>query len=196
MTPSERAVYLSHRQEWHATIGDPTPLGWMTVAAYALTAALAGLAAWRARRAAQGSEAAVWLLFAFGLAFLAVNKQIDLQSLVTITGRDLAVSQGWFAHRRTVQFAFVVTTGLAGAALLAYLLARTRALSGAVRLALAGMCCIATYCAILAVLCNHIAHFIASGPLGVRWNWILELGGIATVAYAASRYRAAPTETE
>lgn len=195
MTPSERAVYLSHRQEWTATIGDPTPLGWITVAAYATAALLAARAAMRARRAEHGTEAAVWALFAAGLGFLAVNKQIDLQSLITITGRDLAFSQGWYHHRRKFQLALVVATLVGGVAGLGYLLLKTRELSGWLRLALAGMGFIATFVVIRAASFNHVDHFIASGPLGVRWNWMLELGGIAVVAFAALRYRPTAANT-
>lgn len=44
---------------WEPYVGDPTALGWLTVAAYLLAAVLCGLCAWRAAQIF--GEEAVWL---------------------------------------------------------------------------------------------------------------------------------------
>jgi len=89
---------------WRPGIGDPTVMGWVTVGAYAVAAAVAGVAAHRARGAAAPHPGPdrTWLLVAGLMALLCVNKQLDLQSLFTDLGRVLAREQGWYARRREV----------------------------------------------------------------------------------------------
>ena len=78
---------------WRFGIGDPTAVGWLTVAAYAATAALSVRAFLRsrARRAAPrrcGSSSSpgpavdetIWLLIAITMLLLGINKQLDLQT--------------------------------------------------------------------------------------------------------------------
>ena len=48
------------------------------------------------------------------LTALGINKQLDLQSLLTQLLRDAAQFQGWYADRRHYQFAFVVAIAAAG----------------------------------------------------------------------------------
>ena len=77
---------------WRPGIGDPTFMGWLTVAAYAIAAFTALLAARRAGRApgtTRGSRG-MWLLVAAFMALLCLNKQLDLQSLLTDIGRQLS----------------------------------------------------------------------------------------------------------
>ena len=62
---------------WKPGIGDPTVYGWLAAAAYALGALLC----WRASRRAPARERKFWLIAMALLAFLAINKQLDLQTL-------------------------------------------------------------------------------------------------------------------
>jgi hypothetical protein len=73
---------------WEPTIGDPTFMGWFTVAAYAVAALLAARVWLRKREK-------IWLLVTIGMAGLCVNKQLDLQSLITAIGRVIAWHEGW-----------------------------------------------------------------------------------------------------
>jgi hypothetical protein len=98
---------------WEAGIGDPTVIGWVTVAAYAVAALLSLRCA---RRAAEPLEFRFWAVLSVALVLLGINKQLDLQSLVTQVGRDLAFAQGWYENRRIVQAAFIgflIAAGLA-----------------------------------------------------------------------------------
>ena len=79
---------------WRPGIGDPTFLGWVTVAAY-FAAALACGRAWRLDRRARlagdrSSSPTFWLILSLLLAFLGINKQLDLQSLLTHLALDRA----------------------------------------------------------------------------------------------------------
>ena len=76
---------------WEPGIGDPSLVGWITVAAYFSAALLC----YRAHQRASGHDpyaavdnkvAWVWMGLALALGALGVNKQLDLQSLLTQVG--------------------------------------------------------------------------------------------------------------
>ena len=70
------------------------------------------VAAWRP---GIGDPTAVgWATVVFYLVALGLNKQLDLQSLLTAVGRDIAVAQGWYAQRKGVQLVFVAVVALVG----------------------------------------------------------------------------------
>lgn len=167
---------------WRPGIGDPTPLGWLTVAAYFVAAA----ACWRtARRDGRGP----WLVIALALVLLGINKQLDLQTALTELGRALARAQGWYEQRRTVQAGFIVALTLAGASLLAALLRSARPLEPGRLLALCGMTFIGVFVLVRASSFHHVDLFLGSTVAGLRWNWVLELGGIAAVLAGAILHR-------
>ena len=97
--------------QWRPTIGDPTFMGWFTVAAYAVGG---GLAAWTGGRKVDGDGKSqrrsrrVWLAVAVLMMCLCINKQLDLQSLFTDLGRVIAHHQGWYEQRRGFQKWFVL----------------------------------------------------------------------------------------
>jgi hypothetical protein len=207
--------------EWSPGIGDPTFVGWLTVAAYFATAWLCwkslrrscgarGLAALRAslaglrtlarpRRAGPGlgeSAArldALWLCLSALMLFLGVNKQLDLQSAVTAVGRILAHGQGWYDHRHAVQAAFIVVVGLSGLAGLGAVALLARGHFERVRLALLGMVFLVAFVLIRASSFHHMDALIRTEVAGARMNWVLELGGIACVAASAWRSSGLPS---
>jgi hypothetical protein len=79
---------------WEIGIGDPTPLGWITVAAYAAAAVLAWRNAGAARRTAVPHS--FWIALTALMLALGINKQLDLQTWLSQAGRDLAIAQGWW----------------------------------------------------------------------------------------------------
>lgn len=183
---------------WHPGIGDPSLLGWATVAAYAVAACLCGIAARRAlgigrtvaslapvEAANQRALAAFWLGACALLALLGVNKQLDLQSLLTQVGRDLALAQGWYQGRHRVQAAFVAglaALGALGGVAIAWWLRRV-----IVRVAgpLLGLAVLTTFVVVRAASFHHVDLRLRGGPLPL--NLFLELGGILVVGFFAGR---------
>ena len=93
---------------WRLGIGDPTAIGWLTVLAYLTTSVLCCKFA-RKTRAGHGPHQAspavewmIWYFLAFFTLGLGINKQLDLQVGLTALSKKLAVSQGWYDHRRLV----------------------------------------------------------------------------------------------
>jgi hypothetical protein len=50
------------------------------------------------------------------MAFLAANKQLDLQSLMTAADRGMTKAEGWYERRRPIQAIFIIAMALAGVA--------------------------------------------------------------------------------
>jgi hypothetical protein len=132
---------------WQPTIGDPNIAGWAICAAYALAAILAVIVLREApfAPAHRRREQVLWLLIACLMAVLALNKQLDLQSLMLAAGRCLAQEQGWYENRRLVQrdfiLALIAVAALGGAAIIWLL-------RGIVRhnlMALLGLACLAGF---------------------------------------------------
>lgn len=176
---------------WSPGIGDPHPMGWVTVAVY-LLAALAAASVVRRDAFPPGSRARermFWTLAALLLLFLAVNKQLDLQSFMTAAGRCMAQAQGWYENRRVVQVAFILV--LAGAGVLV-LLGLRRLLRGTLArtgLALLGLVLVTVFVVIRAAGFHHMDMLIGARIAGMRLNWLLELPGPLLVLAAALRAR-------
>lgn len=192
--------------QWRPTIGDPSVMGWVTVVAYLVTGWLC-LRALRAekhgpprpllptlaalfrvlrkhwpRPPLPARRAALWLLLALGMFALGLNKQLDLQSLVTELGKAAAHAGGWYEERRVVQVIFIALVGVFGLLGLALLWWLTRGQLRDFRLTLVGLAMIVGYVVIRAASFHHVDLLIRAEVLGVRLNWVFELGGIAIMA--------------
>ena len=164
-------------------------MGWVTVGVYILAAASALLVAWRGRFPAETArrERIFWTLAAVLLLFLAVNKQLDLQSALTAAARCLAQAQGWYQDRRVVQIAFIIgllVAGVMGLIFLAWLLRGTMRRTG---LALLGLCVVTVFVLVRAAGFHHMDILINETVGGVRLNWVLELPGPLIVLLTAMR---------
>jgi hypothetical protein len=179
---------------WRPRIGDATFWGWLTVAAYGLTAILCLVVALKQPAMATGVAAIngearrqrrLWLGVAILMAFLCLNKQLDLQSLLTNIGRIVANRGGWYDARRTVQFWFVVAVGLASVAAFVFLAWKTRSIFRGRTLLLLGLSLLLLFVVMRAASFHHVGVFLERRVLGFKLNWLLELGSIALVAVSA-----------
>lgn len=168
-------------QRWSPTIGDPSPMGWTTVAAYAVAAAMSGLVFLKLRN----RERAFWLFLFILLSLLAVNKQLDLQSALTAAGRCLAKLQGWYGQRRTVQLLFVVVLAAFGVSATAFLFLWMKDEIKQNWLAMVGLGVLVTFVLIRAIGFYHVDALINSQLMSVRMNWIFELSGILLISLNA-----------
>jgi hypothetical protein len=174
---------------WRPTIGDPSLMGWLTVAAYGLAAIVAYFAARRAGRApglAMGSRT-TWLLVSALMTFLCLNKQLDLQSLFTDIGRVFSHRQGWYEDRREFQKWFVIgVLALSCVTALVTIIVFHKFWRYHFLLA-CGLAFMLTFIVVRAISFHHVDAFLRSRVGGAKLNWVLELTGIALVMIAAFR---------
>ncbi len=159
-------------------------MGWVTVAGYLLAAVLAALVF----RKQTARQRIFWLILAMILFALTINKQLDLQSALTATGRCIAKAQGWYADRRPFQVKFIMGI-VATSALIS--IALTWAMRRELRdmwLALLGLVFLLSFVAIRAAGFHHFDQLIGYQINSIRMNWVMELGGIAMIA-ANALYR-------
>lgn len=183
---------------WSPTIGDPTAYGWLTVAAYFYASWLCWRD-WRASEAPPGAggvtilrsraQRRFWLTLALILLALGINKQLDLQSLFTAVGREVAIRQGWYGERRGVQREFIAGVALLGLAGGIALPLMARRAGGWAMMAAAGLVALIAFVVIRAASFHEIDAIIHSGWAGVKVNHVMELGGIAIIAAAALGFR-------
>ena len=169
---------------WSPTIGDPTFWGWLTVAAYAACALLALCVVIRRRGGSPRSQA-FWMLLCVAMVFLAVNKQLDLQSLLTATGRCVAGLQGWYEDRRSFQRGVIealLAVILIVLAASLYLMRRDLRRNG---LALLGLIVVAGFVAFRAVGFHHFDEIINLRVRDIRFNVIFELTGLVMITLNA-----------
>ncbi|MCW1922820.1 hypothetical protein OKA05_09685 [Luteolibacter arcticus] len=170
---------------WRPVIGDPSPMGWFTVVAYALAAFLA----WRTWSQNRDRNR-VWLGVTVLMAFLCLNKQFDLQSLFTDIGREFARMFDQYENRRTFQKLFIIAV-LGVVAIFGPLFAwKYRAFLAGHKLLAAGIVFLLTFIVVRAISMHHVDEFLKTSRAGgLKMNWILELTGIALIAIAAWRER-------
>jgi hypothetical protein len=178
---------------WHLQLDNPDFRGWSVVAAYVMAAACCARAA-RARRQTGPEErrlAVIWWLLAFGLLFLGINKQLNLQTLLIDLGRQAARAGGWYARdkARLAQMIFSVAFVLAGLAAFGFVLARFRRFFARNPWALTGVVVLLLFVLIRAASINHLLERGGLNQDDKRWTWLLEIGGSACLALAALQAR-------
>lgn len=173
--------------EWTPGIGDPTITGWLTVLAYFAAAALSLRAAHLARASQNHSKRDVWfwLCVAVFALCLGVNKQLDIQSLLTDIARLIAKEYGWYARRRVLQTVAIGMIGATGSAFMIWLLLFLRKSAIEFRVASVGLSFVICFVFARAASFHRVDLLISREFYGVTWNALLELPGIMLIIGAA-----------
>jgi hypothetical protein len=169
-----------HQFNWTPGIGDPTFAGWFTAGLYFL----AVISTWMTANMVS-VDRGLWRAISVAFIALGVNKQLDLQSALTELGRVLATSQGWYEQRQVVQFWFILAAGSICLLLGLILLVMARRAPLPTWVALVGVTLVLAFVAIRAASFHHFDRFIGTRILGLKWNWVLEIGGISIVLIAS-----------
>ncbi|NNL87961.1 MAG: isopropylmalate isomerase [Marinicaulis sp.] len=173
---------------WSPAIGDPTIFGWLTVALYLAAAGLCFLRAkdgFSSEVAALGPQRFFWISLSLLLSLLAINKQFDVQSLFTTIGRCAAQAGGWYETRSDVQRTFVGIVALAALAVGTTALWLMRGFIREIPFAAAGFFILIIFVVLRAASFHHIDNFINTGLMGLRLNWLVEMGALGLIIYGA-----------
>lgn len=139
------------------------------------------------RQAAYRASFLFWGLVISLFVFLGINKQIDLQTWLTVYGRELSKRQGWYEQRATIQTIFVLAIALSGVVTLSVLLKLTRDLLPRHVLAFIGLGVLAVFLVTRATSFHEVEAAMRWEILGMRLSWYLEMAGITCVGTCAVR---------
>ena len=143
---------------------------------YAVATVLAGLRFGQTRRW-------VWLIAAGYLLVLTLNKQLDLQSFATQTGRCVARYQGWYGERRTPQADLTyLVLGLMAAGFAASLI-----LIRANRLLFTGLVLITAVLALRILSFHTMDSLLQIKLLTLPLHGFIEAFAVLLIIYAAAR---------
>jgi hypothetical protein len=126
-----------------------------------------------------------WWLAASALLVLGINRLLDLQTALGDALRSLAKAQDWYAMRQSYQRAMIAAAALGGVAGAAAFGRLFRGDPVRYHVAIAGLVFLVAFVAIRAVSLHGVDAVINTRILGLKLNWILELGGIGLIDVAA-----------
>ena len=125
----------------------------------------------------------------FGLAlamlFLAINKQLDLQSWLTMTLKEHALVHGWYQDRRSYQSLFIGGLGVFGLLLMGVLFWSVRERWRDFLIAGFGFGFLLVFVMARATSFHQIDAMINTSIVGFSLNGLFELTGIFLVGYGA-----------
>lgn len=189
---------------WRPRMADTTVPGTLIVAFYLITAiacawamSVARIGALMAkeyrsverrkhdRTVAYRASFLFWALLTLCMVILGVNKHLDLESWLTEFGRTIALSQGWYETRSSVQRPLVAGVAGFGLISLAVLLVLTRRLLPRHVLAFVGTVIVLCFVMARAMSFHQLDDALGLELLGVRVRWLLELGGILCIGACA-----------
>jgi hypothetical protein len=158
-------------------------VGWLTVVTYVVAAVLCFRQSLREKDGS--SRRLFWGILTGMMVLLGINKQLDLQTWLTITGRNLAHSEGWYERRRTFQFWFILAVACGGFFGFATLRRLVQEHGSDLRLPLLGIFLVTSFVVIRAASFHHIDEFLHTRVAEFKMNWLLELGGIGIIIVGA-----------
>ncbi len=176
--------YLFEQYGWSPGIGDPTFIGWLTVMAYLACS-------YHSLKVYKSSETIFkvsplrqkWLWFGIFCLLLAlgINKQLDIQTLLTRVAGSILYHNGLHEHKRVIQQGFIAGVTIFGIATLVALFIYFKQVAKQHRYAIIGICGLALFVVIRAASFNNVQLFFGSEYLSEHFNWVFELGGIALI---------------
>ena len=164
-------------------------MGWVTVGAYFLTSLIALRLVLNSKRWFSAdtypAQQRFWLVVFLLMLALGINKQLDLQSLITAMGKYYAVRDGWLEHKRYVQVGVIISILFLSFLCLLFFFLKMRSLLKTNWLAIAGLSFLMVFIVTRATSFHHMDILINTYFVGVRANWLFELGGLAAVILSA-----------
>jgi hypothetical protein len=171
---------------WRPEIGDPTIIGWLTTVLYLTSAGLCGIYAWHSNKIFINhirNHLIFWWTLTVVMLLMAINKQLDLQSLLILVVKKAAVNQGWYSQRHTVKIYFVTSISICSFFLITCLIWTYRHVLRHYGLILCGITLLLTFIVIRAG--SHNVKIFGWEPKKIRIHNILEIGGITCIGASA-----------
>jgi hypothetical protein len=143
---------------------------------------------WRMSRSiSQRKESALWRGTVFALLGLGLNRLFE--GALSNMGRMVAFDQGWYGRRQIVQVGIITSIIVFFILATIILIVALRRAAAASWLALFVIMMLIAFALVRDVSLHQIDRITSERILGVKLNWLLELGGLGTIV-AASVWRA------
>lgn len=169
---------------WLPAIGDPTFIGWFITIAYLIATLFTTRVYLVAHKLFQPScvkqQKYFWLFLTCSLLFLGINKQLDLQSILTVMGRYYAKKQHWYQYRREIQKDFIILLSVIMSLSALILISYFRNILIENSLAIMGSIFLLAFIILRASTFYHLIYF-----QDIKINALLELSGVFLIAYCA-----------
>lgn len=172
------------KSRWVLSAGDPTLMGWIITLAYfvlilSIIKLLFNLSVSNIydRRRFTG----FWIILLLIYSFFGLNKQLDLQTFLTATGRCMSRLEGWYEERRAFQLN-VIMAGLAATTIFMIgFLIFFRTIIGRSLLAMLGVTCSMVFVVLRAASIHHVDQMFRIEFFNVKAHAIMEMSGIVLV---------------
>lgn len=183
---SQSSISYCAIDQWVTRFGDPTPIGWITFAAYAFAALLS----WRLwADPPRGTSVTTWKTVFVLMVLLCLNKQLDLHTAIGGFLKCHAVAYDWIAAWRSVQLILAITVLLVMAVASGMALYALRQTLWDHWALLAGLSLLAMFVAVRGMNFTKADQLLGAHLWVFQINSVLELGGIALVAANALALR-------
>lgn len=170
--------------DWYPTIGDPSFMGWFTVFVYFVTFILSLKVILVSKYIFIEQEKVqkqFWVIISCVMFLLCINKQLDLQSLFTASGRYILREYGFYDYKHTLQVLFITSIFLIGFVMSLFIIKKLYQVLKKEILAIVGIVFLLMFIFIRASSFHNMDSLIGYSLLGFKMNWILELTGIILV---------------
>jgi uncharacterized membrane protein YhaH (DUF805 family) len=175
-------------EAWAPGFGDRDLYGYVMTVVHLVAAGLAVTVALKGpfRSRAPRAERWLWGIGATVLVGLAINKQLDLQSMLVSAARCLARGQGWYEDRREYQTEVILGLVIAAAVLVpALILLFRRAVMGNLAFVLS-MSALVAFVLLRAISFHHLDVLFGTNVLTFRLHRVIEVMALSTVIVACA----------
>lgn len=178
------ALFQCTFDRWQPGVGDPGFMGWFTVVCYFITFLLCVRVYFRAENSRKPLRF-FWIFLSVLMLFLAVNKQLDLQSFATAVARCVSKMQGWYDNRQGFQLKVIIALAILAATVGGFFFWKLRKDLSRNFLALCGLTIVFGFVLIRAVGYHGFDALINTRFSFIKMNWVLELSGLALISLNA-----------
>jgi hypothetical protein len=168
---------------WAPGFGDRDLYGYVMTVVHLVAAGLAVTIAIKGpfRSPSRQAERWLWRIGAMVLVALAINKQLDLQSMLVSAARCLARGQGWYEERREYQTEVILGLVIAAVVLVpALILLFRRVIRGNLAFALS-MSALVVFVLLRAISFHHLDVLFGTNVLTFRLHRVIEVVALLTV---------------
>jgi hypothetical protein len=175
---------LSFLSEWLSRSGDTTFWSWVITFLYAITMGFAVYYVVKIKGKESGDKRFLWICISLFLIGMGINKQLDLQIVLTMAGSFIAEHQGWYEQRRLIQKIFTIGFLIGISAAGGVILFRIRRIIRQSIVELAGVAILVFFAVIRAGSINHLNKAIVFEQEKVSHIHGLEFLGLAVILFA------------